>query len=786
MIGVIDIETSGLLEDMLDYSEFPYKLKPTAKIHTVVIRNHTEDTHVLAHKYEITKEWISENLLPFDIIIAHNGIKFDFPVLKLFGLLDYTIGYLNEKDTLFGRQVRLIDTLILSRLSNPDRFGGHGLEAWGKRTGTLKTGFREVCIEKGYIEKGSPKGSEFLNWCPEMDDYCIQDTVANGAVWDELQKEFKDYDGWSKAVRVEHKLADLAVRRENLGFWFDKELALNLLEDLTEKMETLRNKVNPLLPERPMNKGELDFYTPPKNQLKQSGEYTASLLRFVGNVGAELKGNILVFDDKEYELPHHEPLRKTEKATIDDLDAVKMHLIDLGWKPTEWRERDLTKDAKKQNLSFEKRVAALDRWWKDTVAGKYKKGRLSELGYKESEAYEKLKKRLREDKPVRVVTSPSVRVGVEKDLCPHLVELGEKVAFAKDFADYLTYRHRKSSIAGGDIEDMDFDSESPNTGFLAMYREVDGRIPTPAIEIGASTNRYRHIGVANIPRASSIYGKEMRSLFGCGKDFLQFGFDYASLEARVEGNYVYDYEGGKELATTLLASKPNDLHTVTANKMGIPRDQAKSVNYGIIYGAQPAKIKKMLAVDLEKAKEIYEDFWQAVPALKKLKDDMDGQWIANGKKYIRGIDGRKINIRSQHSILNALFQSAGVIAAKYVTVMMFEKWEKAGYCIDVFKGKPDIGEMISYHDEAQLAVNRTLVEFVKFDKKEEAEEFIKEISDSEEQWSAISEGKTWYVTMPNVISKAIQESIKETEKLLNFKVPLGFEYVVNKDWYGCH
>lgn len=43
-----------------------------------------------------------------------------------------------------------------------------------------------------------------------------------------------------------------------------------------------------------------------------------------------------------------------------------------------------------------------------------------------------------------------------------------------------------------------------------------------------NSNRYRHITVANIPRATSIYGKEMRSLFGAGKDYFQIGFDFSS------------------------------------------------------------------------------------------------------------------------------------------------------------------------------------------------------------------------------------------------------------------
>ena len=107
---------------------------------------------------------------------------------------------------------------------------------------------------------------------------------------------------------------------------------------------------------------------------------------------------------------------------------------------------------------------------------------------------------------------------------------------------------------------MDFDLEYPNTGYLSNYREEDGRVPTPSIEIGANSHRYRHISVANIPRASSIYGDKMRKLFGCGKGFVQFGFDYSSLENRVQAGYVKKYPGGPELGVSLTAEKPNDLH----------------------------------------------------------------------------------------------------------------------------------------------------------------------------------------------------------------------------------
>jgi len=354
-------------------------------------------------------------------------------------------------------------------------------------------------------------------------------------------------------------------------------------------------------------------------------------------------------------------------------------------------------------MPFEKRKIAVERWLKETEDGKYKKLRL-ELAFENykvnssKKLLETLLKKLEQDFPVKLVTSPKVRVGVDKELCPDLLKLGKEVAFANDFALYLTYKHRKSSIAGGDIEDMDFETEAPNKGFLSTYREVDGRIPTPAIEIGASTNRYTHIGVCNIARPSSPYGKELRSLFGAGKDALQYGFDFSSLEARIESHYIWKYTDGQELSKSLLAEKPFDIHTITANKLGISRVDSKGINYGILYGASIKKVQKMLKCSLEKATEIYEGFWKAVPALKELKDAIEKFWNSKGEKqWIPALDGRKIRIRSPHSSLNALLQSGGVVCAKYVTVIMMEELEKLGHKIDPFESPPDVCSMIEYH-----------------------------------------------------------------------------------------
>lgn len=792
---VLDIESNSLLADMLDYSAFPYKLRSDAKLWWVVIRNVYTGEVFKASREEITKEWMQTHLQGCTHLAGHNAIKFDFIVLKLFGVLDYTIGYFNEPDTLFGEKVIIVDTLILSRLLNPDRFGGHSLENWGKSGETQKIDFRSKSIELGLIEKNAPQGHEFTVFSDLMGDYCVGDTLVNADVFLSLVEELKGHN-WSSSIKIENKLADLAVRRESLGFWFDKDLAIKCVEDLTQKMEELQNKVNPILPPKPRTKGEMHAFTPPKTQLTKDGLPSSFMKKFAERVGAEIKFATdewcLEYKEMLHKIPFEYSLETTTSADISNLDHVKSTLIDVyNWEPSEWAERDFTKDSKKQSLPFDKRKTALERWLKETTEGKYKKLRLKIAfeNYKaknEVDLLDKLLVKLKEDFPVRLPTSPKVRVGVEKDLCPNLIKLGEKVDFANDFALFLTYKHRKSSIAGGEIEDMDFDNEAPNSGFLSMYREVDGRIPTPAIEIGSNTSRYRHIGVCNIARPTSVYGKEMRSLFGAGKGAVFFGFDYASAEARIMASYVHKYTGGVELGKTFIAEKPNDLHTKMSLIMNVPRPDAKSINFGIIYGASWNKIKKMTGKTTEESKGIVAGFWDNALALKELKEKASEYWRSTGSKFVIALDGRKIFIRSEHSILNALFQSGSVIFAKYVSVLFMEKLEKTyNLCTDPFIKKPDVCSMIEYHDEQALFTDPQLFTFKTFETKEEAEAFSSEWEG--EQLSAISQAKgKYYITFPNPISLSVIEAMKEAEQLLNIKVSMGFEYMVGRTWYDCH
>jgi hypothetical protein len=168
-----------------------------------------------------------------------------------------------------------------------------------------------------------------------------------------------------------------------------------------------------------------------------------------------------------------------------------------------------------------------------------------------------LQKLLKHDlkRPLKVYTNPTITVGMEKEIDPALLELADKFPHAKLVSEYLTYSHRRNSILGGgqevfDDDDRDEEDEYAGKGFLAAERiSVDGRIPTPADTCGAGTSRFKHRLVANIPRVTSLYGKEMRGQFGVDVEdgFIQLGYDFDSLEAKIEAHYVYKYDGGPSM-----------------------------------------------------------------------------------------------------------------------------------------------------------------------------------------------------------------------------------------------
>ena len=177
---IFDLETNGLLND-------------TTRIHCVALHYCDDDrteafndepygdgTFCIKEDAPMGGNYSITTALGFlevaDILVGHNIIGFDIPIIK-------------RLYPWFDPRGVIIDTLILSRLYHPNLFdidkvsnkipsklyGSHSLEAYGHRLGEYKGDFG--------------KETDWKEWSQDMQEYCIQDV----AVTKKLCKHFHPY-----------------------------------------------------------------------------------------------------------------------------------------------------------------------------------------------------------------------------------------------------------------------------------------------------------------------------------------------------------------------------------------------------------------------------------------------------------------------------------------------------------------------------------------------------------------------------------------------------------------
>ena len=120
------------------------------------------------------------------------------------------------------------------------------------------------------------------------------------------------------------------------------------------------------------------------------------------------------------------------------------------------------------------------------------------------------------------------------------------------------------------------------------------------------------------------------------------------------------------------------------------RDPSKNGKYALVYGAQPPRLADTLSIPLARAEGIWNDFWQMNVSLGALKEAVEREWLNNDKVFITGLDGSKLYTRSQHSLVNTLFQNAGAVIMDLAGVLAEDEIERRGL---------DAKRVIYYHDE---------------------------------------------------------------------------------------
>ena len=182
-----------------------------------------------------TPDGLWDYLKQADLIIAHNGIGFDFPILNR--LWKTKIGL-----------KQAYDTLVVSRLLEPTRLDGHSLDAWGQTLGVKKLDYKATW-QWMMNRREDYEGESFDRpICSLLDFYCRRDVAVLRDLYLRLVRLVDEHGFCDTSVRLEHEVAAIISKQEKNGFKLDVVHATCLLAELKGKMSAINDKMQDLYP----------------------------------------------------------------------------------------------------------------------------------------------------------------------------------------------------------------------------------------------------------------------------------------------------------------------------------------------------------------------------------------------------------------------------------------------------------------------------------------------------------------------------------------------------------
>lgn len=267
------------------------------------------------------------------------------------------------------------------------------------------------------------------------------------------------------------------------------------------------------------------------------------------------------------------------------------------------------------------------------------------------------------------------------------------IDLTEDILEYLLINKRIAQLAEGDNAWLKLMKDDPDG-----YTRIHGSVNPNGAVTGRATHAYPN--VAQVPAGRSPYGEECRSLFRVPTGWYEAGIDASGLELRCFAHFLYPYDHGEYVNEIL----NGDIHTHNQKMAGLPtRDQAKTMIYCMMYGGGDGKLGEVINGTAKDGKALKERFFNAVPAYKELCSDIErtlitaSEWVGGVNKVtwrkrvhpdnsnlsithsILGLDRRVVYVRSPHSALNTLLQSAGALICKKWVCLVEENMRKADY-----------------------------------------------------------------------------------------------------------
>ena len=289
---------------------------------------------------------------------------------------------------------------------------------------------------------------------------------------------------------------------------------------------------------------------------------------------------------------------------------------------------------------------------------------------------------------------------------------------AEDVLSYLAKDHQIIR----DIQEFRQYKKLQSTYVDALPNEVNpktGRIHTVYAQAVAATGRLssNNPNLQNIPIRTER-GRQVRKAFiPRDENYVLLAADYSQIELRIIAAL-------SEESTMIQAFKNNeDIHASTAAKVfNVPlaevtreqRSNAKTVNFGIIYGVSAFGLSNQTTLSRNEAKELIDTYYETYPKLRKYMSSLVDFARENGfvetvlgrRRYLKDINSRNAVVRgaAERNAVNAPIQGSAADIIKLAMITIYDIFETKK-----FKSKM----LLQVHDELVFDAHKDELEIIK-------------------------------------------------------------------------
>lgn len=274
-----------------------------------------------------------------------------------------------------------------------------------------------------------------------------------------------------------------------------------------------------------------------------------------------------------------------------------------------------------------------------------------------------------------------------------------------------------------------------------------GRIHTTFNQTVTSTGRLSSVNpnLQNIPIRTER-GRDIRKAFVApSDDYVIMAADYSQIELRIVAHVCGDermidtFRQHKDIHASMAA---HVYHVAEDEVTSTMRRNAKTVNFGILYGISAFGLAERLHIPQKEARELITDYFAGFPKISQyLSETMD---FARQNGYVETLLGRRRyikDINSANAILRKAAERNAINAPIQGTAADLIKIAMVRIAREIKKQKLDCRMVLQVHDELVFEVRKTEVEKIK--------RTVRELMSTALQLSVpldvdINEGKSWY------------------------------------------